>query len=1009
MDPAPIPVETLLAHREWVGAVARAVVRDPNAADDLEQETWLAALRSPPARTSSLRGWLGAVVRSRARRAGRTASRREARESIAARGEATESAADLAEVADTHRRVVQAVVELAEPYRQTILLRYFEGHPVEDVAARTGVPLDTARSRISRGLAKLRERLERELGTKERPWHLALAPLCAGTRGKAAGAGIGAAAGGTAMATKLAWLGAGVLFVGAIGAVAVSKLTASADDAKPVAAAPPDVRAPAAPPIRRAPAVPVAAARVDDPPPAPAAPAAAPAPAESAQKRLDAAKVDGMWQDVPLLEVMGDLSAQAKVDFFIAAEALEKLGPKPEQKRVTFAMSGVQASMLVGLVVQMQGLDLVVEETRVVIVPAGGRRDETKPLVPIARPGVSAKSPASLAVKGVVVDESGAPLADATIAGAAEGGDRTPLAKSGADGAFEIAVTRPYPSILADVPGRVPSPAFAVTGAYGATAELRLVVGGAAAIVTGHVLDADGRPVEGARVRVATQTSWQSRTDASGFTFHPALPQTVTTEPDGSFRDDTVAPGTLVVTASAAGSERCKVDAEAKPSQTLDLVLRLGRSACWRGTVRDRDGRPIAGATVDAQPGGRTTSAADGTFTVTGLRAGGLRVVVRTPDHRTFERLRSFQGGGDLAWDPVFGSGMRIAGRVVSDVRADDRPVGVACTVLLVPAEPWRPLLATGSFPTQADGSFAFDDVDAGSYRVCAMDVGGAPTVLPMAVSTVVSASREGVEVVVANAGGPKAHVAGRIVGADGKPFPAAGTVDLAETRQQRAFSVDEAGLFRTAALPPGRYRIRVRAKDDLRLLDLGSRAIGVDDVDLGTVTLPPQGRAHVRWTRTGEPAGELRTVIESIAPDGARTSVEEASGPVRAGDGTWQLSPGRYCVRVSGATIQGCERVFDVSAGTDTDVLEIPVVAAPTRVLTLRFPADAPGAARVRITDATGAFVHESDWTGGALNVALAPGHFRFEVSVTATLRMLGVLDVPSDGAPAALDVVLR
>src|SRR6185503_6964604 len=130
----------LLAHREWVRTVARAVVRDPNAADDVEQETWLAALRSPPRHGGALRGWLGAVVRSRARREGRSESRRAVREETTARSESTMSAAELAEIADTHRRVVQAVVELAEPYRQTILLRYFEGLAVGDVAARMAVP-----------------------------------------------------------------------------------------------------------------------------------------------------------------------------------------------------------------------------------------------------------------------------------------------------------------------------------------------------------------------------------------------------------------------------------------------------------------------------------------------------------------------------------------------------------------------------------------------------------------------------------------------------------------------------------------------------------------------------------------------------------------------------------------------------------------------------------------------------------------------------------------------------
>src|SRR5947207_13007110 len=87
MDAAPIPLETLLAHREWVRSVARAVVRDPNAADDVEQETWLAAMRSPPRHEGSIRGWLGTVVRSRARRIGRGETRRAARERAVARGD----------------------------------------------------------------------------------------------------------------------------------------------------------------------------------------------------------------------------------------------------------------------------------------------------------------------------------------------------------------------------------------------------------------------------------------------------------------------------------------------------------------------------------------------------------------------------------------------------------------------------------------------------------------------------------------------------------------------------------------------------------------------------------------------------------------------------------------------------------------------------------------------------------------------------------------------------------
>ena len=65
---------------------------------------------------------------------------------------AATSAAELAERADTLRCVVQAVVELDEPYRETILLRYFEGLAIDAVAARMNAPLETTRARIRRGL-----------------------------------------------------------------------------------------------------------------------------------------------------------------------------------------------------------------------------------------------------------------------------------------------------------------------------------------------------------------------------------------------------------------------------------------------------------------------------------------------------------------------------------------------------------------------------------------------------------------------------------------------------------------------------------------------------------------------------------------------------------------------------------------------------------------------------------------------------------------------------------------
>ena len=53
------PIEALLAEQQWLHELARHLVGDPEAALDLEQETWLAALRSPPVHAGSPRGCPG--------------------------------------------------------------------------------------------------------------------------------------------------------------------------------------------------------------------------------------------------------------------------------------------------------------------------------------------------------------------------------------------------------------------------------------------------------------------------------------------------------------------------------------------------------------------------------------------------------------------------------------------------------------------------------------------------------------------------------------------------------------------------------------------------------------------------------------------------------------------------------------------------------------------------------------------------------------------------------------
>jgi RNA polymerase sigma-70 factor (ECF subfamily) len=158
--PPPADTERLLEHRHWVRALARSLVRDGAQADDVEQETWLAALRSPPRAGSDPRAWLGTVLRNWVRRGHRSEGRRNARERAAARPDHVGDTAELADRADAHQRVVSAVLELPASLRDAVLLRYFEDLSVPETARRMGVPYETARSRLRLAFARLRGALE---------------------------------------------------------------------------------------------------------------------------------------------------------------------------------------------------------------------------------------------------------------------------------------------------------------------------------------------------------------------------------------------------------------------------------------------------------------------------------------------------------------------------------------------------------------------------------------------------------------------------------------------------------------------------------------------------------------------------------------------------------------------------------------------------------------------------------------------------------------------------------
>jgi RNA polymerase sigma-70 factor (ECF subfamily) len=156
------------------------LVRDEASAQDVLQSTWLRALRHPPRAergSPGWRSWFARVARNLALRERERASARRERELRSARGERLPSTHEIAEREELRARIVAHVLALPEPYRSTLVLRYYEGLEPRAIAREQHVEGSTVRNRIARGLALLRERLERERGKDWVSCCLAVLPL----------------------------------------------------------------------------------------------------------------------------------------------------------------------------------------------------------------------------------------------------------------------------------------------------------------------------------------------------------------------------------------------------------------------------------------------------------------------------------------------------------------------------------------------------------------------------------------------------------------------------------------------------------------------------------------------------------------------------------------------------------------------------------------------------------------------------------------------------------------
>lgn len=161
-----VDLETMTAeHAPFLRRLAHALVGDHDGAEDLVQETWLAAAEQPRGNVRSPRAWLAGT----ARRLAASARRRRARGGRL--GVDTEPPDDtgepprIAAALEAERALLAALETLPEAQQTAVWLRYREGLSVARISERVGAAPNTVRGRLRRGLALLRERLDESHGS----------------------------------------------------------------------------------------------------------------------------------------------------------------------------------------------------------------------------------------------------------------------------------------------------------------------------------------------------------------------------------------------------------------------------------------------------------------------------------------------------------------------------------------------------------------------------------------------------------------------------------------------------------------------------------------------------------------------------------------------------------------------------------------------------------------------------------------------------------------------------
>ncbi|MBK6939588.1 MAG: sigma-70 family RNA polymerase sigma factor [Planctomycetes bacterium] len=887
----PSDLEWFVAQDARLRALARRLVRDAHLAEDVAQDAWTASMRGAPQR-ASLGAWLAGVTRKLSLKALRSNERRLRRELGSATPETPPSTDALVAREAARRAVADAVLALPDATRTVIVWRFFDGLSPGAIARRLGEPVETVRTRIKRGLDRLRQSLDSKHGGNGHASCVALAPLAFA---KTSSAGIGAILTGVAAMNTSVKVGIGVAALVAVTWTFVPWFESEAPlpielvERSSAAAPMVDDDRDAAPTSRVA-AVP--ATTVD---------ASTPLPTDDTVSAQEASRVDvtlrARWASD------GTPAAGIGIHFVGDLAGARSSIPTAYETRSdgSIVVPNVKFGMAVYEFDRGSGSTLEVDATHHefdVVVPNG------------------------LRVSGRVVDSAGQPVADAAIR--AQGLGMNPagftLARSGQDGTFvirDLSQQRPLGAVKV---GYSPSPFVFVQGAASGERSLTLTLRPGGADVDVVVLSPEGRPVAGAIVVLQPPGNAMVQLEDGSLALDAAT-TAATTDRTGRARFIGVRDGDHGVTIALPPFAEHVEHWTLTLGNNAERVVTLDHGVRVFGRVADRSGKPATGAYVERKAstwfsGGGVYADDDGRYEMTGvprtpqtLRANlmpmGSQEIDVTPAEGEHERRVDFTLSSAANW----------IGSVVDDQGA---PL-VGWIVRPMPAPPVADFNG-GQAYTGDDGRFMIVETQAVPQRLEVLPH-DAPTNLPTFAHGPIEPSGEAVTIVVPTAKLARMQVVGQVVDANGRAVVGIEVYAHRAEADGGGFAwsrADEAGAFRVGPLTPGTFTLTIRAPGLAPFVAAHTFGTTAETWDLGDVALAAGGQILAHVERLPDETGNPWISVLRESDGGLVGTYAGASDGIVRSD---LLPSGRYRVCVGSWDRAWSTRVVEVTVNTVTEI----------------------------------------------------------------------------------------